>query len=491
MPDLCPQNYGDAARVALGDATLQNALADVQGRLGPGTAAAYRNLKEGPALRRQAHALRMEAIANLDVLLERLADRIEDRGGHVFFAATAEEAVAYALRVVRRHGIRKVVKGKSMVTEEIGLNAALEAEGLAVTETDLGEYIIQLAGEHPSHIIAPAIHKTRAQVGRLFAAQLDIPYTEDPPTLTRAARAALRAHFFDADLGISGCNLACAESGHITTLSNEGNIRMATTLPRVHMAFMGMERVAARLEDHDILFRLLARGAAAQNMAGYVSYIGGPASDSHAYGPEDFHLLVLDNGRSRILADPRFREMLGCIRCAACLNVCPVYGKIGGHAYGSVYSGPVGAVVTPLLAGVQRTVDLYHGETLCGACKEACPVDLDLPRMLLELRAMQAEGDDRWGVSAGPAMERGFYDAWSLATQNPALYRIGLELAHLVQKFWPAGGEVLRRLAPPLNGWTRSRDLPPIPAASFRKRWQKGMIDKRPQWPRHNKSPDR
>ena len=474
------ENYSHAARKAIDDKTLQRALADVQGRLGPGTAAAYRNLKEGPELRRKAHALRMEAVTHLDVLLERLAERIEARGGHVFFAATAEDAVAYALGVVRRHGIRKVVKGKSMVTEEIGLNAALEAEGLTVTETDLGEYIIQLAGEHPSHIIAPAIHKTRAQVGRLFATKLGIAYTDDPPTLTGAARAALRERFFEADLGISGCNLACAESGHITTLSNEGNIRMATTLPPVHMAFMGMERVAARLEDHDILFRLLARGAAAQNMAGYVSYIGGPAADDHADGPEAFHLVILDNGRSRILGDARFREMLACIRCAACLNVCPVYGKIGGHAYGSVYSGPVGAVVTPLLAGVAHTADLYHGETLCGACKVACPVDIDLPRMLLELRAIQAEGDAHWGVEAGAHREKRLFDAWSFTTRHPSLYRSALEMAGLVQRLWPAGSRAIQRLVPSLAGWTRSRELPPVAAASFRKRWRQGLIDAPP-----------
>ena len=481
MGDIHMGNYRHAARKAMGDATLQRALADVQGRLGPGTAAAYRNLKEGPALRHRAHELRMEAIANLDVLLARLAERIEARGGHVFFAATAEDAVAYTLRVVRRHGIRKVVKGKSMVTEEIGLNAALEAEGLTVTETDLGEYIIQLAGEHPSHIIAPAIHKTRAQVGRLFAAKLGIPYTDDPPTLTRAARAALRERFFEADMGTSGCNLACAESGHITTLSNEGNIRMATSLPPVHMAFMGMERVAARLEDHDILFRLLARGAAAQNMAGYVSYIGGPAAAGHADGPEAFHLVILDNGRSRILADERFREMLACIRCAACLNVCPVYGKIGGHAYGAVYSGPVGAVVTPLLTGVAQAADLYHGETLCGACKAACPVDIDLPRMLLELRAMQAEGDARWGIDAVPRGEKHLFDAWSFATQTPFLYRSALELAGLVGHWWPAGRAIFRRLAPPVAAWTRSRELPPVAPASFRKRWRQGLVDGSPQ----------
>lgn len=475
MPVIHSENYRAAARDAIQDATLQRALADVQGRLGPGTAAAYRDLKEGPALRRQAHDLRMKAVENLDILLERLADRIEARGGHVYFAATAADAVAYALKVVRQHDVRSVVKGKSMVTEEIGLNAALEAEGLTVTETDLGEYIIQLAGEHPSHIIAPAIHKTRAQVGRLFADKLGMAYTDDPAKLTWAAREALRQRFLEADLGVSGCNLACAETGHITTVSNEGNIRMATTLPRLHLAFMGMERVAARLEEHDILLRLLARGAAAQRMAGYVSYIGGPAADDQADGPEAFHLVILDNGRSRILADARFREMLGCIRCAACLNVCPVYGKIGGHAYGSTYSGPVGAVVTPLLRGVHRCKDLYHGETLCGACKEACPVDIDLPRMLLELRAMQVAGDAAWKVRGASILEKFIYETGAFMAAHPMLYRLALRLAGRVPKTWSADSGILRRCMPVLAGWTGTRDLPPVAAASFRERWQKGL----------------
>ena len=476
MPAIQGENYRDAARQALRDMTLQKALADVQGRLGPGTAAAYLDLKEGPDLRRQAHDLRMRAVANLDILLQRLADRVEARGGHVYFAATAKDAVAYALKVARQYDVRRVVKGKSMVTEEIGLNAALEAEGLAVTETDLGEYIVQLAGEHPSHIIAPAIHKTRAQVGRLFADKLGMAYTDDPAKLTWAAREALRQHFLEADLGVSGCNLACAETGHITTVSNEGNIRMATTLPRLHLAFMGMERVAARLEEHDILMRLLARGAAAQRMAGYVSYIGGPASDDQADGPEAFHLVIPDNGRSRILADERFREMLCCIRCAACLNVCPVYGKIGGHAYASTYSGPVGAVVTPLLAGVGRCADLYHGETLCGACKDACPVDIDLPRMLLELRAMQAGGDTVWGVRGASFLERLLYGTGAFVARHPVLYRSALGLAARVHQTLMPGADSLLRRAPVLAGWGRTRDFPPLAATSFRERWQKGLL---------------
>jgi len=385
--------YRVTAQKAIRDPVLQNALTNFQNLLGKGGAEAIRELPEGPQLRLKGHAIRKKAIAHLDILLETLAANIRKNGGHVFFASDATAAVNYCIKVAQRHQVRLVVKGKSMVTEEIGLNRALSAVGIETVETDLGEYIIQLANENPSHIIAPAIHKTREQVGRLFTEKLNIPYTNNPSALTMAARKVLRTKFLAADMGISGCNLACAATGHITTVSNEGNIRMATTLPRVTMAFMGMERVAATLTDHHTLLRLLTRAAAAQKMAGYISYIGGPASSEQADGPEAFHLVILDNGRSRILADKTFREILYCVRCAACLNVCPVYGKIGGHAYGSPYSGPIGAVVTPLLAGINRAHHLCQGETLCGACRQACPVDINIPRMLLALRSKLAQGD--------------------------------------------------------------------------------------------------
>jgi L-lactate dehydrogenase complex protein LldF len=397
-----------------------------------------------------------------------MADRVTANGGSIHFAADAGEAVDICLAVARRYGVRRVVKGKSMVTEEIGLNAALTDAGIEVTETDLGEYIIQLAGEHPSHIIAPAIHKTREQVGRLFADKLGIEYTDDPPTLTQAARKALRQQFLTADMGTSGCNIACAETGHITTLSNEGNIRMSTTLPRVHMAFMGMERIVGRLADHDVLFRLLARGAAAQNMATYVSYIGGPRRSGQADGPEDFHLVILDNGRSRILADERFREMLCCIRCAACLNVCPVYGKIGGHAYGYPYSGPVGAVVTPLLVGVNRAKDLCLGETLCGACQDACPVNIDLPRMLRALRSRRAVADG----AVDRRLARWAWKLWGQTVSRPAAYGMAIRAARVGQAGLTRRGGRIRRLPEPLAGWSDQRDAPAVRRQRFLQWWR-------------------
>jgi len=475
MSEVFIGDYLAEARKALDNQVLQRALADLQNRFGRGTALAYRNLPEGPDLRLKAHEIRQNAIANLDVLLTTLADNVRKNGGHVFFAGDAKAAVKYCLETAHRHQVKLAVKGKSMVSEEIGLNTALQENGIEVAETDLGEYIIQLAGERPSHIIAPAIHKTRTDIGQLFSDKIGISYTDDPPSLTRAARKALREKFLAADIGFSGCNIACAETGHIVTVSNEGNIRMSTTMPKVHVAIMGMERVAARLEDHDILLRLLCRGAAAQNMGTYVSYIGGPRQADQVDGPDEFHLVILDNGRSRILADEEFREMLCCIRCAACLNVCPVYGKIGGHSYGHPYSGPVGAVVMPLLAGINAAKHLCQGETLCGACRDACPVNIDIPRMLLALRAKLAEGDLAWSVDPASRPEKLIYQMWSRMIRNRGIYDFFLRMASIGQKILPQNNGMLRRLPPPMSGWTQSRDVPPLADESFIKRWKKGL----------------
>ena len=466
------ENFKEAARKAFGDKVLQDALANFQERIGKATAAAYGNLPEGPGLRLKAHDIRMEALENLDILLEMLADKIRARGGQVYFAETARDAVDYCLGVAGSHNVKLAVKGKSMVSEEIGLNHALQDAGIEVAETDLGEYIIQLAGERPSHIIAPAIHKTREQIGRLFAGKLGIPYTEDPPSLTQAARKALREKFLAADIGFSGCNMACAETGHITTVSNEGNIRMSTTLPKVHIALMGMERIVARLEDHDALFRLLARGAAAQNMPGYVTYIGGPRQPGEEDGPDEFHLVIIDNGRSKILADPEFREALCCIRCAACLNVCPVYRKIGGHSYGFTYCGPIGAVVTPLLVGVNRAGDLCQGEVLCGACRDACPIHVDLPRMILRLRSLLADGDETWQVVRSSRSEKLLFMMWSWLVRSRTAYDAALRLAGFVQKFCPGEKTRLSRLPYPFHGWTQSRDIRRLAPVSFNQRWK-------------------
>ena len=476
MVEVDTESYRKNALNALNDSVLQNALSNVQNRLGPATALTYQNLPEGPELRQRGHEIREYAINNLDTLLETLARKIQDRGGKVFFAKDAKAATAYCLDVAQKNNVKMVVKGKSMVTEEIGLNTLLEENHIEVNETDLGEYIIQLAGEAPSHIIAPAIHKTRKEVAQLFTEKLGIPYCENPPVLTQAARKALREKFLAADMGFSGCNLACAETGHITTVSNEGNIRMSTTMPKIHMVFMGMERIVAKLEDHDILFRLLSRGAAAQSLAGYVSYIGGPRTQDQLDGPDQFHLVILDNGRSRILADPEFREILYCVRCAACLNVCPTYGKIGGHAYGYPYSGPIGAVITPLFVGINRAKDLCQGEPLCGACKDACSVNINLPRMLLALRSKLADGDPDWDVTAVSRMEKLMFQIWSFVIRNRTIYDIALRIGTTMQKFLPFHNGLISKLPFRFKGWSRHRDLAPLAEKSFLTMWKEKKI---------------
>lgn len=479
MSDFHTEDFARNAQKALGDKQLHSALKSMQARLGTRTFTMYDAIPEGgEALRKKGQELRKQAIENLDVLLETLAENIEKRGGNVYFAATAQDAVEYTRRVAQKHNVRSIVKGKSMLTEEIGLNAALDADGVEVLETDLGEYIVQLLGDAPSHIIAPAIHLTREQIGRLFAQRLDVPYTEDIPSLTKAARDALRKKFLNADMGVTGGNMACAESGQIAIVSNEGNIRMASTLPKVHVALLGMEKIAAGLHDHNILLRLLTRGASAQNMSTYVSYVGGPKAEDESHGPEEFHLVIVDNGRSRILADPEFRESLNCIRCGGCPNVCPVYAKVGGHSYGFPYCGPIGAVQGPLFAGINKGKDLCQGETLCGACKDICPVNNDLPRMISQLRYKLAYGDPEWDVAPASHKEQAVYKLWSWLISNRKIYDAGLKAAKVGESLVPELDGMLTRLPPPFSGWTKYRNMPPLAQETFSQRWKRSQMKK-------------
>lgn len=466
-------SYRSRAAAASENPRLQKMLQRLQTLLGQGAARAFAELPDGENLRRRGHAYREQSIARLDQLLADLAAAVRARGGQVFFARDAADANRYCVEIARKNRVRRAVKGKSMLAEEIGLNQALEGAGIEVTETDLGEYIVQLAGEHPFHIIAPAIHKSRQDVGRLFSEKLGIDYSDDPATLTLATRRALREKFLTADMGITGCNLACAESGRITVLSNEGNIRLATSLPRIHIALMGMERITTSLKELQLLLGLLCQGASAQKIATYVSHIGGPAAAGD--GPEEFHLVIVDHGRSRILSDRRFREMLYCLRCGACLNACLVYRKIGGFAYDSPYSGPMGAVISPLLFGFDRYQDLCKGESLCGACKDACPIHIDIPRMLLELRHIDAVGDQRWQVRRGLGAERIFYGFWSRLITRPDLYEIFRRISAFGCRIMAGKSGTISRLPWPLNGWTSSRELKAAAKKSFtaRRRRQK------------------
>lgn len=464
------QTYSELAGKAIGDKRLHASLRMIQDCFGKGTQKIWET-EISPEFREQAKTLRMRTLNNLDTVLETLARKIRAKGGHVYFAQTAEEARNYCLEVAKKNDVKRVVKGKSMTSAEIGVDPLLEENDIEVVETDLGEYIIQLAGDLPSHILAPCIHMDRKQIGRLFQEKLGIPYSEDPPTLTRAARKALREKLLSADMGLTGCNIACAETGHVCLVSNEGNIRMSTTMPRVHVALMGMERVAASLAEHDMLLRLLTRSATVQNISTYVSFTEGPRQQDELDGPEEFHLVIIDNGRVDMLADPRFREVLACIRCGSCLNRCPVYGQIGGQAYNAPYCGPIGAVVTPLLDGVNKHADLCRGETQCGACKDICPMGNDLPRMLSELRTMLAYGDEQWKVKPVAAGEAKAFKLWAKAMSSRKTYDFLLKAARIIQIPFTRKGKLSKGVGP-IAQWTTTRDLRALPRKTFAERWR-------------------
>lgn len=473
-------SYSEGASAGLANPTLQRSLKKIQTNFGKGAMRHWQAMPDQD-LRRRVKSRRMQTLEHLDIVLAELAEAVRKRGGEVFFAPTAAEAVQYTLQVAEANNVRRVVKGKSMTSAEIGIDPALQQAGIEVIETDLGEYIIQLAGDNPSHIIAPCIHMDRVQIGRLFADKLGVEYTDDPPSLTRIARKALREKLLGADMGITGCNIACAETGQIALVSNEGNIRMATTMPRIHVALMGLERIAATFEEHQQLLQLLTRGAALQKLSTYVSLLGGPRQEHDPDGPEQFHLIIIDNGRSKILADPRFREVLACIRCGACLNICPVYGRIGGHAYNSPYCGPIGAVVTPLLQGINAHADLCKGETLCGACKDVCPVENDLPRMLSVLRHQLAYGDPVWQVEANNRWEAMGFSLWKKAISSRKGYDMLLKIARFILKGRTGANGMISSMPGPAGHWTKDRDLRPLAATTFRERWRSKRAAGRPE----------
>ncbi|REK12085.1 MAG: iron-sulfur cluster-binding protein [Actinobacteria bacterium] len=403
------------------------------------------------AMRDRVRAIRLHSLRNLDKLLDRFADQVIEAGGRVHFARDADEANQIVAQILRDTGSRRVVKSKSMVSEEIELNPYLISRGFSVTETDLGEFIVQLADDVPSHIIAPVLHKTAAQIGKLFARKLGVEETADPTKLNQIARDHLREIFLAADAGISGVNLGVAETGSIVTVTNEGNARLCTTAPRVHIALMGMERIVARWEDAAATLEVLARSATGQHLSVYTNVVTGPRRSDDPDGPEQVHVVIIDNGRSDILGSD-IAEILACIRCGACLNICPVFREVGGHGYGTVYSGPVGSVVTPGLHGMNPWWELPYASTLCGACEEVCPVRIQIPSMLLKLRERAAsEGRLPGWLEKGMSRYRTTAtDPVKWASAKKWLYR----LSGLVSM-----GGYIRRVPGPGRGWTRFRDL--------------------------------
>ena len=425
-------------------------------------------VRDADGLRDAARAMRARTIANLPSILERFADNVIAAGGQVHWASTKDEANAAIVRIAEMVGARTVVKGKSMATEETGLNEALEQAGVQAVETDLGEWIIQLDHDVPSHIIAPAMHLDRHDIKRIFDEHADAGDIEAVPEVLNAfARKTLRQRFLSADMGITGCNLAVAETGSILLVENEGNGRMSSTLPRVHVAVMGMERIVDSWADADLVLNLLARSGTGQPLSSYTNIVTGPRRADDADGPEEFHVVILDNGRSELLGT-EFAEMLNCIRCGACLNVCPVYRQTGGHAYGWVYSGPMGAVLTPLLAGKDHpeAAEVANASTLCGACHDACPVGIPLQDLILAARRQRVTNE------AGLA-ERSAWRAWSTAWSHTRTYEVSLKSAALGSKV--LGGRV--SLMPGVRSWTGAGRSAPTPAAdSFRDRWKRGEV---------------
>jgi L-lactate dehydrogenase complex protein LldF len=418
------------------------------------------------SLRQAAHDLRLHAITHLDHYLPLLEENVTKAGGVVHWANDAADARHIVQEIAAARGVKRIVKVKSMATEEIELNHALQDAGLQVLESDLGEYIVQLAGQKPSHIIAPALHMTKEDIAALFREKLHVDAPPDPQVLTGIARTRLREEFLSADMGISGGNFLIAETGTLVILTNEGNGRMCTTLPAVHTAIVGIDKVIPDWQSLSVLLKLLARSATGQKMTCYVSFITGVAEQ----GPREFHLVLLDNGRTRILQDERAHETLLCIRCGACLNICPVYNHVGGHAYGATYPGPIGAILSPQLLGTKIAGDLPFASSLCGACAEICPVKIPIPEILLHLRHRVVEGDEIERAVA-PSAVRAAGALGALAFGVPWLFTLGARVLKIVQAPFRRDGW-LPALPPPVNRWTMARPFPAF-RADFRAWWKK------------------
>ncbi|MGC2854700.1 LutB/LldF family L-lactate oxidation iron-sulfur protein [Novispirillum sp. DQ9] len=455
--------FKDNAHRAVQDDNLRASLQTMKTGFRAKRAAAVAKLPEFEALREDGKALKDHVLANLDFYLEAFEAKVLEQGGHVHWCATAEDARQAVLKICRAQNARTVTKGKSMIAEELGLNAFLEKEGVQPIETDLGEYIIQLRHEPPSHIIAPAIHVRKEMVADAFrATHTHLPHDRDlsePRQLLDEARAELRDKFLAADVGITGANLLIAETGSTIIVTNEGNGDLTQLLPKVHVVIASLEKVVPTLEDATTVLRLLARSATGQEFSSYTTFSTGPRRPGDPDGPEEFHVILLDNGRTKMLGS-EFQEMLRCIRCGACMNHCPVYGAVGGHAYGWVYPGPMGSVLTPALIGIENAAPLPNASTLCGRCESVCPMKIPLPRMLRDWREREFKANltperQRWGLKA-----------WAFAATRPGLYRLGTRLGARLMAL--AGGRTGRLSQVPMAAaWTQSRDMPTPAGETF------------------------
>lgn len=476
------QTFDQNARAALRDTQLRTALDNLVKTIGERRQEVIKTVDDWEGLRNRARQIKDETLAHLDSYLEQFTGNAENAGATVHWARDGKEVCRIILDLIEAIDAKHVVKSKSMATEEIHLNHALEAEGINPVETDLGEWIIQLANETPSHIVVPAIHKTKGQIADLFVEKTGIKKTDDVDVLTNTARKVLRSRFAEAEVGISGVNFGVAETGTILILENEGNIRLTTSLPKIHIALMGIEKVIPKFADLDVFLKLLPRSGTGQRLTTYQSLITGTKRSTDDEGPDEVHVILMDNGRSKMLAHPVTRQSLACIRCGACLNVCPVYQQIGGHAYGAVYPGPIGAVITPQLVGLTKTKQLPYASSLCGACREVCPVKIDIPALLLHLRSEIVDGEAN-GISAETRVkkkfgERAAFAAYSFLWRRPKLYNFGAKLSRFFQNAVVRNGEArsgFAGLVPPLGAWTKWRDAPPVAPKTFREIWKEDL----------------
>jgi L-lactate dehydrogenase complex protein LldF len=414
------------------------------------------------AARQAAAETKWEAINHLDKHLVQFADQLEKRGGKVHWAGNGAQARDIILGIIRERKARSIIKSKSMATEEIHLNEALEQAGFEVVESDLGEFIVQLRKEPPYHIVMPAMHLTRGDISELFARELGSAPTQNPEDLTMVARRVLRQKYIRADIGLTGANFVIAETGMIAITENEGNARLTAALPKTMITLVGIEKVLPRLEDLALFLPMLATAGTGQALTCYNSLYGGPRLAGESDGPEEYHVVLLDNHRTALLADPEQRDALHCIRCGACLNVCPIFRNVGGHTYGTTYSGPIGSVITPHLRGLQDWKHLSYASSLCGACTETCPVKIDLHHHLLQNRRNASRSRPRRG-------EKLAFKVFAMVINHPTLYRWTKRLGRVAQRFHP-----LIKASPldPARAWTRTRELPPIASQTFKEWWR-------------------